>query len=105
MRADSWTQGDDERLRTFTERGWTAQQIADELGRTRAAIEKRISRLGLSAPRTIQRSLSGLSVGITTLVNVESNDADAVRRLVHSYATDLEDERLLVYRYHPEAAR
>lgn len=94
MRGDAWAAGDEERLRDLFARGWSHSQIADELGRTRAAVERKAHLLGLR--RTITPSTSGLGVGITSLTGVSEEQADEVRRLVHQYATDADDESELL---------
>lgn len=94
MRADAWANGDEARLRELYARGWSMSRIADEIGRTRAAVERKAQLLGLRRAST--PSTSGLGVGITSLTGVSEEQADAVRRLVRSHATDFEDEQFLL---------
>lgn len=98
-RAERWTPADDNDLAELHAKGRTAAQIGEQLGRTPAAVQRRLGIVGLSKSRKAVVGDDTTAKVHTVLAQaLEATDAQlrAVRRLVHARAIDAADEGRLL---------
>lgn len=99
-RGAEWSGEDDRTVRHMHGLGRTTQEIADTVGRSFYATQKRIARLGLTTPRQPRLSDGDIRTRsehvLAQVVQASPEEIAAVRRLVAAKATDPADEALLL---------
>ena len=98
-RGERWTPADDAELGELHAKGRTAAQIGEHLGRTQAAVQRRLSIVGLSKARKAvvgdDTTAKAHSV-LAQVVQATDERLLAVRRLIRSRAIDAADEGRLL---------
>lgn len=98
-RAERWTPADDNDLAELHAKGRTAAQIGEQLGRTTAAVQRRLGIVGLSKPRKAVVGDDSTAKAHSVLAQVvQATDMQliAVRRLIRARAIDAADEGRLL---------